>query len=246
MEHSGSYRFADHMYRGVPSGRGWIGRWIDSALLKLPATRSMRQRCFESRDAMLQAFAAHRATQPSEHFRILTVPCGLPRDVRDFSTLIAQEDPAAPARIAYAGIDLDPEVIEAARAFLADSPIAEPDLRAGNALEASAYPVTPSHFIASTGLGEFLKDEDLARFYQNVFAALAPGGTFFTSAAAAGGGAKSLLEAFELNAQYRSSADIDQILAGQAWDSVEITRDSIGLQTFVRARKGVGRMPTAV
>src|SRR6266436_3405317 len=58
MEHSGSYRFADHMYRGVPSGRGWIGRWLDSLLLKLPASRSMRQRCFASRDAMRRAFDA--------------------------------------------------------------------------------------------------------------------------------------------------------------------------------------------
>ena len=85
MEHSGSYRFADHMYRGVPSGRGWIGRWLDAVLLKLPATRSMRQRCFASRDAMRGVFSAHVALRNNEPFRILTVPCGLPRDVRDFA-----------------------------------------------------------------------------------------------------------------------------------------------------------------
>src|SRR5687768_14728147 len=80
MDHSGSYRFADHMYRGVPSGRSWIGRWLDSVLLRLPSTRSMRQRCFESRDAMHQTFAAHQARDTGEPFRILTAPCGLPRD----------------------------------------------------------------------------------------------------------------------------------------------------------------------
>jgi hypothetical protein len=237
MEHSGSYRFADHMYRGVPSGRGFLGRWIDAILLKLPATRSMRRRCFESRDAMLKAFAGHRATHPSEPFRILTVPCGIPRDVRDFAVHIAAEEPTAVTKIEYTGIDLDPEVIGAARSFLANSPIHEPDLRIGDALDPSSYPTAQPHFIASTGLGEFLRDEELVRFYTNVFAALAPGGTFFTSAAAQGGGAKALLEAFELNAQYRTSAGIERILALQPWESVEITRDAIGLQTFVRACK---------
>ena len=242
MEHSGSYRFADHMYRGVPSGRGFLGRWIDSILLKLPATRSMRQRCFKSRDAMLHAFTAHCAAHVSEQFRVLSVPCGLPRDVRDVAAHLALEDPRALARIEYTGIDLDPEVIGAAHSFLAGSAIDKPNLRVGNALDASAYPPAPQHFIASTGLGEFLQDEELARFYANVFEALAPGGTFFTSAASASGrGTTALLEAFELNAHYRTSADIERFLATQPWESVEITRDAIGLQTFVHARKGKAR-----
>jgi SAM-dependent methyltransferase len=238
MKHSGSYRFADHMYRGIPSGRGWLGRWIDGALLNLPATRSMRQRCFESRDAMQQAFAAHRLAKPAEPFRVLTVPCGLPRDVRDFASRVAANDPAAAAMIAYTGMDLDPEVIGAARAFLAGSAVQEPDLRVGNALEASAYPAKAPHFIASTGLGEFLLDSELLRFYSNVFAALAPGGTFFTSAAAPDGRTNAVLQAFELDAQYRTTADLERLLAQQPWESVEITRDAIGLQTFVRVRKG--------
>jgi SAM-dependent methyltransferase len=238
MEHSGSYRFADHMYQGVPSGRGFLGRWIDSILLKLPSTRSMRQRCFASRDAMTDAFAAHRATHESDPFRILTIPSGLPRDARDFVAQITTKEPNATAGIEYIGIDLDPEVIDAARTFLVGSAFRNPEVRLGNALDASCYPATPPHFIASTGLGEFLQDEELARFYQNVFDALAPGGTFFTSAAASGRRTKALLQAFELDAHYRTSADIERILARQAWESVEITRDAVGLQTFVRPRKG--------
>ena len=238
MEHSGSHRFADHMYRGVPSGRGLLGRWIDAVLLKLPATRSMRQRCFKSRDAMASAFAAHRQARPSEPFRILTVPCGFPRDVRDFAARIAEENPEALTQIAYEGMDLDPEVVEAARNFLVGSAVPDPVLRVGNALQMDAYPAVPLDFIASTGLGEFLDDENLLRFYANVFAALAPGGTFFTSAAAPDGRSKALLEAFELHARYRASADLERLLAQQPWESLDLTRDAIGLQTFVRARKG--------
>lgn len=237
MEHSGSYRFADHMYRGVPSGRGWIGRWLDAALLKLPATRSMRQRCFASRDAMRASFAAHVALGNMEPFRILTVPCGLPRDVRDFAIQPGTTNPPDQTQIQYTGIDLDPEVIEAAREFLAGSAVAQPDLRVGNALNPADYPEARPHFIACTGLGEFLDDADLATFYQNVFDALAPGGTFFTSAASRGRGSDTLLRAFEFDVRYRTSADIQRFLALQPWKSVELTRDSVGLQTFVRAQK---------
>lgn len=237
MDHSGSFRFADHLYRGVPSGRGPIGRWLDAILLKLPSSRSMRQRCFESRDAMLNMFAVHRAERPAEPFRVLTVPCGLPRDVRDFVARIAAEDPATAKQISYTGMDLDPAVIEAAQEFLKGSSVATPKLSVGNALERADYPDEAFHFIASTGLGEFLNDADLARFYQNVFETLAPGGTFFTSAANAGRATKPLLEAMELRANYRASEDLQKILALQPWASLEITHDSTGLQTFVRGRK---------
>ena len=110
--------------------------------------------------------------------------------------------------------------------------------RIGNALHAPDYPSAPPHFISSTGLGEFLDDLALAAFYRNVFDALPPGGTFFTSAAARGRGSEVLLRAFELEVHYRTSADLKRVLASQPWDSVEITRDAIGLQTFVRAVKG--------
>jgi SAM-dependent methyltransferase len=237
MERSGSYRFADHLYRGIPSGRGWIGRCLDAMLLDLPATRSMRQRCFESRDAMRSAFDTFQRGSSAGPFRILTIPCGLPRDVRDFASQLGAETPAARAKIAYTGIDLDPEVISAARTFLAGSPIAKPDLRIGNALEATAYPAEQPHIISSTGLGEFLDDPALETFYRNVFDALAPGGAFFTSATAREPRSDALLRAFELDARYRTSEDLSRILARQPWASVEFTRDAIGLQTFVRARK---------
>ena len=170
-------------------------------------------------------------------FRILTVPCGLPRDVCDFAAAIAAEDPSALARIEYTGMDIDPEVIEAARAFLASSVIRDPGLQRGNALNADDFPGSQPQFISSTGLGEFLDDAALATFYQNVFAALPPDGTFFTSAAARGKGSDILLRAFELHVNYRSSGEISRILAMQPWSSIAITRDSVGLQTFVRATK---------
>ena len=161
IERSGSYRFADHLYANRASGRGWIGRLIDRVLLSLPAARAMRQRCGESTAAMQRAFAAHHTTVP---FRILTVPCGLPRDVRDFADRLHCEDPTAVQRIEYTGMDLDPEVIAAARTFLAGSHMPSQQWVQGDALDAASFPQGRFHFIASTGLGEFLDDAQLATF----------------------------------------------------------------------------------
>ena len=203
IDHSGSYRFADHIYRDEASGRGRFGRWLDRRLLNLAATRAMRSRYERAGEAMERAFDAHLASDQTAPFRLLTVPCGIPRDVRDFAAQIAVEDRAQLSRIEYDGVDLDPVVVETAAAFLADSPLPVRRLMQGNALDVGAYRPGGYHFIASTGLGEFLNDADLGTFYANVFAALAPGGTFFTSATSYDRKSDFLLRSFELHSHYR-------------------------------------------
>ncbi|HEX4682464.1 MAG TPA: hypothetical protein VH277_07150, partial [Gemmatimonadaceae bacterium] len=47
--HSGSFRFADHVYRARPSGRFGVGYVLDALLLRLPAARSMRSRYVHAR-----------------------------------------------------------------------------------------------------------------------------------------------------------------------------------------------------
>lgn len=237
IEHSGSYRFADHVYRNEASGRGWLGRWLDRRLLNLDASQAMRSRCTQARDEMVRAFKAYLATGQAEAFRILTVPCGLPRDVRDFAALLAAESPELLHRVEYDGMDLDPAVVEAAATFLAGSAIKAPRIAAGNALDFTGYGVRPCHFVASTGLGEFLSDENLGTLYANAFATLAPGGTFFTSATACEKRSDALLRTFELHSHYRSRADLERLLAAHAWAAVEFEQHATGLQTFVRAVK---------
>ena len=237
IEHSGSYRFADHLYRNEASGSGWFGRWLDRCLLNLAASRAMRSRCARARDEMHRAFKAHLAAGNPAPFRILTVPCGIPRDVCDFEESLAAEGAELLRYVEYDGMDLDPAVVKAAAAFLASSTIKASRIVEGNALDAECYGPLPYHFIASTGLGEFLSDEDLSTFYGNLFEALAPGGTFFTSAAAFDKRSDALLRTFELNSHYRTRADLERLLAPQSWATVEFGQHSTGLQTFVRAIK---------
>jgi SAM-dependent methyltransferase len=228
IENSGSYRFADHMYRAEPSGRGWLGRTLDRVLLNLRATRAMRSRCARATEEMKLAFGARALPHP---FRILTVPCGIPRDVCDFASSVDAD------RIDYTGLDIDPAVVCAAREFLSGSTIRATRLVEGDALDAATWPEGSFDFISSTGLGEFLDDSSLQIFYRNVHGALKSGGTFYTSAAAREPRSDWLLRSFEFEAHYRAQADLERMLAPLVWRSIDFSSDSTGLQTFVRAAK---------
>ena len=238
IERSGSYRFADHVYANRASGRGLVGRMIDRILLGLPATRAMRQRCFQSAVAMRQAFREHCATREAGPFRVLTVPCGLPRDVCEFVDSIEMTNSKTPPPIEYTGMDLDHEVIAAARDFLAHSAVPTARWIEGDALSWEAWPgAEPFHFVASTGLGEFLDDTQLAQLYANIHRSLAPEGVFFTSATAFERRSDAMLRAFELHTHYRTQAGIESLLAPLGWRDLHFTHDQTGLQTFVQAKK---------
>ena len=237
IERSGSFRFADHLYANRASGRGALGWLLDRVLLSLPAARAMRERCTEASAEMSRAFAGHRAAGRAGAFRILTVPCGLPRDVRDFAARLEAREPGADARIEYTGLDLDADAIAAAQAFLAGSSVRTPRFVQGDALEEASYPAASFDFIASTGLGEFLDDDQLADLYANIHRALAPGGVFFTSALAYEPRSDALLRAFEFDARYRTRAEIERLLGGQSWRECHCSDDARGRQTFVRAIK---------
>jgi cyclopropane fatty-acyl-phospholipid synthase-like methyltransferase len=108
----------------------------------------------------------------------------------------------------------------------------------GDALRGETYPKSDGFdLIISTGLGEFLDDEQLAGFYGNVFSALKDGGVFFTSATAFERRSHFLMKTFELNAHYRSSAQVRTVLKALPWKKLEIESDPTGLQTFIRAAK---------
>ncbi len=232
IAHSGSYLFADHLYRNQPSGRGACGRWLDRLLLNLPATAAMRSRCGRATAEMERAFRDHLARSDTP-FRILTMPCGLPRDFRDFVGCLAPEERR---RIVYTGMDLDVNVLRAAETFLSDGEVPANSFVETNALAPEGFGVSAFDFISSTGLGEFLDDPDLTQFYTNVRHALASGGTFFTSATAREQRSDWLLQTFELDTRYRDEPPLRRVLEAAGWKDFSFSHHASGLQTFVRGR----------
>ncbi len=232
---SGSYRFADHIYRMEPSGRGALGRWIDKKFLHMPAPLAFHLRYKRAQTAMRAALESFPSSE--NPLRVLALPCGLPRDLTELAATLARENPALLARLEYHGMDIDPELLKLAEAFTADCRVPRRIFHQGNALLAADYPPAGFHGIVSTGLGEFLKTPELELFYRNIHAILLPGGTFYTSATRYEKRSEVFLRAFDLITQYRTTEDLESIFSRLPWKRLTLTQDNSGLQTFVVAVK---------
>lgn len=235
IEHSGSYRFADHIYCGIASGRNPFGRWLDARLLALPAAHAFRRRCLHAQAVM--RCALEREPRGRTPLRILGVPCGIPRDVIEVARTLEVENPALLRRIEYHGLDIDPHVLAVARTLTCECGLGNAAYHLANALEALDYPSGRFDVVISTGLGEFLDDRELAVFYRIVFDKLEPGGVFYTSATAKDPRSEVLLRMVELTTHYRGVNALRRTLSTLPWTGVEFNEDGSGLQTFVTAIK---------
>ncbi len=236
VEHSGSYRFADHIYVGRPSGRTPLGRWLDARLLAMPAARAFRRRCDNAQAVVRQALESR--PEAAGPLRVLAVPCGIPRDLVELSRALAATRPELLGRLEYHGMDLDPEVIDLATSLTRACGVRAagfPRFHQGDALSRADYPQRTFHVVLSTGLGEFLDDDELGTFYGHVYHALEPGGVFYTSATARDGRSDVLLQMVELITRYRRAEQLERILRQLPWRALSLTRDETGLQTFATA-----------
>jgi SAM-dependent methyltransferase len=232
FENSGSYRFADHIYRDEPSGSYGIGRWLDQRILGMRAVKSFRSRFFMARDELLHFLRERSADQAC--LDVLSVPCGIPRE---FVAAIEKFRGAGGAMsgIRFHGLDLDADVLRQAKTFASQHGITL-ITRYGDALDPKTY-AGEFDFITSTGLGEFLDDEQLVSLYQIFNRVLRPGGVMVTSAMRRLRFSDYLLRLAELHVHYRSAEDL-AALARRAWFArLATSGDQHGIQVFLRATK---------
>jgi SAM-dependent methyltransferase len=238
IENSGSFRFADHVYRNEASGRFGIGRALDAVLLRMRGARSMRNRFRHAQDeivAAAHAFSEQGGGADTTPFRVLCIPCGIARDLVLAAERIRRELPHVYARSTFFGVDLDAAPLELSRALApADEHFT---FTRGDALDAHAFPAALD-VIVSTGLGEFLDNEMLVRFYRNCHDRLREGGRFITSGMQADRVADYLMRQLaELHTHYRRSDELIRWLHTAGFNDVVTRRDDVGLQTLVVARK---------
>jgi SAM-dependent methyltransferase len=234
IANSGSFRFADHIYAGVASGRTPLGRWIDRRLLATPAARAFRCRYRRAQLAVRHVLESSAGVDP---LRVLAVPCGIPRDIIELAWVLHREDAALAARIEYHGMDIDPSALDVARAAMSGAPLGPVRFHCGDALAADDYPRTTFHVVVSTGLGDFLDDAELEAFYAQIHRVLEPGGTFYTSASARDRRSDALLRMVELLPCYRTAGQIEQMFRRLPWRDVRVETDATGLQAFITAVK---------
>jgi SAM-dependent methyltransferase len=232
FENSGSYRFADHIYRDQPSGSHGIGRWLDKRILRMRATESFRSRFFMARDELFHFLRERSADQA--HVDILSVPCGIPREL----VAAVQKFCAAggvTGGIRFHVLDLDDDVLGQATTFARQHGITL-TTHSGDALDLRTY-AGEFDFIASTGLGEFLDDEQLASLYAVFKRVLRPGGVMVTSAMRRLRFSDYLLRLAELHVHYRVAEDLAGIARRAGFVRLSTSVDRHGIQSFLKATK---------
>ena len=232
FENSGSYRFADHIYRDQPSGSHGIGRWLDKRILSMRATESFRSRFFMARDELLH-FLRERSADVA-HVDILSVPCGIPRE---FVAAVEKFRAAGgvTAGIRFHVLDLDDDVLRQATTFACQHGVTL-TTHHGDALDPGTY-AGEFDFIASTGLGEFLDDEQLASLYAVFKRVLRPGGVMVTSAMRRLRFSDYLLRLAELHVHYRVAEDLAGIARRAGFVRLSTSVDRHGIQSFLKATK---------
>lgn len=238
IDNSGSWRFADHIYRGRPSGRFVVGTALDALLLSLPSSRSFRLRYLFVRRELERRLPA-LVEEHDRRVTVLSVPCGIPRDLAEAAASLRSRQELSPGAVRFVGIDLDPESLAAGRALLERLGVAEDfDLLEGDAFERSRFP-QPLDIVTSTGFGEFLDDQQLRRFLEQCRDALAAGGVMLITAAERHRLSDYMLrELGEIRVHYRGRDELDALLRSAGFNDVRTATDRRGLQTFAVAGKG--------
>jgi len=246
IRNSGSFRFADHIYRNEASGRYGVGRVLDRVLLKLRGARSMRSRFFHSRRELLRAVremsddrlvSARLASTEAKADQtvVLSVPCGIARDLLQVAETLWMIEPALYEHVGFIGIDLDPEALDLSRALTREH--VKFDFRCVDALGSGALPEDVA-VIVSLGFGEFLSDDVLLEFYRRCHAALRGEGRFITSAMDRDRISDYLArELAELHTHYRSTEHLTELLKSAGFTKIRTSRDKVGLQTLAVAEK---------
>jgi SAM-dependent methyltransferase len=234
IEHSGSYRFADHIYRNIPSGRGRFGRWLDGKFLAMPAVRSFRNRFLAARDALCQ-FLTDRAGA-GKRLDILSAPAGIPRELAEGARLFRERTGRSLDGVTFHGVDLDAELLEKDKRFAEENGLPNFTPHPGDALDRATYP-DGADFITCTGLAEFLEDAQLAQLYRIFFDVLRPGGLLVTSGMRRVWLSEYLLRLAELRTHYRTAPQLEAIVRAAGFTNVATRVDEFGIQTILNARR---------
>lgn len=235
LDHSGSFRFADHIYRGRPSGRSAFGRWLDARLLSLPATQSFRFRYLAACEEIVSFVAAHVRSGAARSLDILSAPCGIPRELADAAEALADRGISREG-IQFHGLDLDSDALREASAFAEERRLRPFTLHRGDALDRGSYPAHVD-FITSTGLAEFLEDDELEHLLGVFYDVLAPGGMVMTSGMQRRRFSDYLLQLAEIPTHYRSPEDLVRIAGAWPFRDITTRSDPNGIQTILKARK---------
>jgi hypothetical protein len=234
IKNNGSYRWADHIYRGEASGRFLIGKYIDRYLLRSRGGRGMRNRFRWVQSNVEQQVRQRRGG--ARPVRILSVPFGMGRDVME--PLRRLNIDRGLRDIELYGLDLDADAVHDARALARMWGFDEARIRCDDALKPQAYPAGPFDLIVNIGFVNYLNDTEARWTFRHLFGLLAPGGTLLThSTVLPPKNIRFILDLSDFKGFYRGVEDLRLLLQGLPIVDFHAEVEPLGIDSLLRLTK---------
>lgn len=231
IHHSGSYRFADHIYQGKPKGRHGIGKLLDYIFLNLPSAKAFQYRYHRVKEHL------HKKVSENDNnpIKILYVPPGLAREYFEVDEELKRLGKST-QHIHFHGLDLDAELVDLLNER-GDATYSNMNFFVGDALD-NKYYADKYHLVLSTGFLDFLPYEEARLFFSLVYNALEPGGEFITSGMQPHKLSDYLMREFaELHTVYRSKDELIALATEAGFKDIEAETHKNGLQTVIKVKK---------
>lgn len=234
IRNSGSYKFADHIYRRRPKGKFIIGYLLDAILLNLKSAKSFRSRYLYSKEEIHRKINEHSFVE--EHLNILAVPSGLARELFEVADELKNNNHPHYQKIKFHGIDLDKSLVTYLNKRSRQSKH-NINFFLGDALSEDHYPKNQSYdIIISMGLTEFLNDDDTVKFYALAKRKLKKSGRLVTSGMIPHRLSDYLLRNIgELHTYYRSKEQLEVLAKQAGFENIKMYQDTHKLQTMLIA-----------
>lgn len=231
IDNSGSHQFADHIYKSNPSGRFVAGKIIDGLILKLPSSRSFKNRYIYSRDRIVEGVLNDKRKI------VVSVPSGIPRDLIEAAKIIESKDRNIFKNVKFYCIDLNPEVLKLGKKMALDHNVHNIEFICGNISDLNIYPKTPD-IISCLGFTEFISDESMLKFLLDSYGILNDKGIVITTSTIEHKLSAYLMNNLaELYAEYRNEDTMNKLLSKTDYKIRQMKRDQVGYQLLMELYK---------
>jgi ubiquinone/menaquinone biosynthesis C-methylase UbiE len=163
-----SGKMLDYIYRNQPSGKGFIGRWIDRKFLNHPGWEAVRIRRKSLEKLLIEAIQERKGS-----LKLIDIASGPGSYVLSVLKQTQREDLHALCQ------DLDARWLDEGRAAALQAGLKNVTFQEGNAFDGEALSSYGPHIAVSSGFYDWINDPtEIKNSIQSVHKALLPSGAF--------------------------------------------------------------------
>jgi len=228
-----SGKMLDYVYRNRPSGKSFLGRWIDKKFLAHPGWEAVRIRRKSLEKLLLEAIE-----ERNHPLRIIDIASGPAAYILSALKQSGRSDVEAICQ------DIDPRWLDEGRIAAKEAGLFRVDFREGDAFDGKALAKTEPQIAVSSGFYDWINDAaQIQESIRSIFNALPQGGAFVMTIQTDHPNlsfAQSVFPDFNkkpLQMTMRSSSETMQWLQAAGFQVEKVLRDPFGFYAVFKARK---------